>query len=349
MNDPTTSRRDHHVAALLCQAGLPGDFHLVPLDGGANNKVFRVELPGTRCLYKEYFHHPDDTRNRLLHEYAFVHFAWHHGIRVLPRPLAQDPAHHCALFEFIPGHKLHPSEVTGERAKEALRFFQNVNEYKGQPEASALPQGSEACFTLAEHCHCVERRVARLETIQPGETCEEQAARFVGQELTPSWIQVRQGLSAQAKKLGLPENAPLPEKDRCLSPSDFGFHNALLTPEGTIKFIDFEYAGWDDPAKTVCDFFCQPEKPVPLGYFERFARGVAEGLSDPELHLERFRMLLPVYQVKWCCIMLNDFLPAGASRRQFARGQEGDRQRKWAQLAKAKAALDFLKTASHAA
>ena len=34
----------------------------------------------------------------------------------------------------------------------------------------------------------------------------------------------------------------------CILPGDFGFHNAIRTTKG-VKFIDFEFAGWDDPAK----------------------------------------------------------------------------------------------------
>ena len=37
--------------------------------------------------------------------------------------------------------------------------------------------------------------------------------------------------------------------DRCVSPSDFGFHNAIVRGSGEICFIDFEYAGWDDSAQ----------------------------------------------------------------------------------------------------
>ena len=59
---------------------------------------------------------------------------------------------------------------------------------------------------------------------------------------------------------------PLDTQESVLSPSDFGFHNALLGPDGKLCFIDFEYAGWDDPAKLICDFFCQPQTPVPQAH-----------------------------------------------------------------------------------
>ena len=41
--------------------------------------------------------------------------------------------------------------------------------------------------------------------------------------------------------------------ERTLSPSDFGFHNALKRSDGRIVFLDFEYFGWDDPAKMTAE------------------------------------------------------------------------------------------------
>ena len=40
---------------------------------------------------------------------------------------------------------------------------------------------------------------------------------------------------------------------RALSPSDFGLHNALRGQDGQLRFVDFEYFGWDDPVKLVSD------------------------------------------------------------------------------------------------
>ena len=47
--------------------------------------------------------------------------------------------------------------------------------------------------------------------------------------------------------------------------------NALLAAsDKKLRFLDFEYAGWDDPAKLIGDFFCQPAIPAPHSEFERF-------------------------------------------------------------------------------
>ena len=47
-----------------------------------------------------------------------------------------------------------------------------------------------------------------------------------------------------------------------------GFHNAVVQCNSKVKFIDFEYAGWDDPAKTAADFIFQPQVPPPYDCFE---------------------------------------------------------------------------------
>jgi hypothetical protein len=281
------------VAALVGTA----DFSLEQLPGGGNNRVFRVRFAGKVALLKEYFHHPGDPRDRLDAEFSFSKFAWDAGLRCLPEPLGADPSNHLGLYEFIEGRPV--SKVTREDVQQALDFFCELNRRKDA--AQGLPVASEACFSIAEHLQCVEWRVQRLAGVE-----DPVAARFVRDELTPQW----RAIAGRAY-----DETPV---ERCVSPSDFGFHNALQEPPGRLRFIDFEYAGWDDPAKMVCDFFCQPARPVPHEFLEMFAAVV-----DPQ----RVARLLPVYQVKWCCIILNDFLPVESQRRQFSRsGTDKTRQ-----------------------
>ena len=131
---------------------------------------------------------------------------------------------------------------------------------------------------------------------------------------------------------------------RRLSPSDFGFHNALVGPDGRLVFLDFEYAGWDDPAKLIADFFCQPAVPAPLGECDRFVRTIGGELHDDGACARRLAVLWPVYQIKWVCIILNEFLPIGGARRRFARSGAEAAERKTMQLHKARHRLDALRT-----
>ena len=131
----------------------------------------------------------------------------------------------------------------------------------------------------------------------------------------------------------------LERSERCLSPSDFGFHNSLRLPDGTLRFFDFEYAGWDDPAKLVCDFFCAVALPVPPELLPQVVTQVTECVGRPDEAQARIELLLPVYRLKWVAILLNEFMPVGLNRRRFAEPGVDPEVRKVGQLGKAQAML----------
>ena len=332
------------IDALLAHAGLPTEFHVVHLPGGGNNRVYRIDAGGSHWLLKAYFHHPEDTRDRLGTEFSFSRFAWDHGLRCIAQPLARDDRNHLGLYEFVSGRPLESGEIGGDEVEQAIEFFQGLSQHKTAADALRLPNGSEAFFTLAEHLACVERRVARLEKLEADSPLGREAAALVQSQLHPAWNGVQEYVRSQAAAWGLAIDEPIPAADRCLSPSDFGYHNAILAEDGRLRFIDFEYAGWDDPAKTVCDFLCQPKLPVPAEYAAPFTQAIISGLSDPLLHQRRISLLVGVYRLKWCCIMLNDFLPVGSQRRSFAQDAAGQEARKRAQLEKVHHALQQIET-----
>jgi hypothetical protein len=330
------------VKELVAAAGLGTSFRLQPLKGGGNNRVFRVEAGKDCALLKAYFRHPADPRDRLGTEFAFSAFAWDHGLRCLPRPLAQDRRHGLGLYEYVAGRALLPQEVTANAVHQALDFFRELNRHRHAAAARALPDASEACFTLAAHLGCVERRLQRLAETDDTSPLGREAARFVRDELVPAWETVAGAVRRGAEGIGLSLDESIPAESRCLSPSDFGFHNALLTPEGRLCFLDFEYAGWDDPAKLVSDFFCQPAVPVPLSLYETMVAGVVGALPGSASQRERIGLLLPVYQVKWVTILLNHFLPIGGQRRRFAGSAADLQEQKAQQLLKARGIVNDL-------
>ncbi len=309
---------DPMLTALVVRAGLGHVVSLAPLMGGANNRVFRANCESGPALVKCYFRHPLDPRDRLQAEVAFSAFAQAAGVRVAPRLLGHDSSAGIGLFEWIEGSQFLPGMVTTARLEQAIDFARTLNLARWRPAVARLPNASEACWSLEEHLGTVAGRVQRLMRIQPANTLEKLACLFVRSELAPEWAAVQTEARESAIDNGLSLHRELTPVERCISPSDFGFHNALLEPGNVVRFLDFEYAGWDDPAKLVCDFFCQPAIPVPFGACEAFTTALAECFPDPEMIAQRVRVLLPVYQMKWVCIRLNNFLPVGNQRRAFA-------------------------------
>ncbi len=324
-----------------------GDDEAVALDavaGGGNNRGFRVTARGERYFVKAYFHGALDTRDRLEAEFAFSRAAWERGVRALPRPIACDRGAHVGVYEFVEGTPVAAGGATADRVREAIDFHRDVN--RGAHDGGiAVPDAAEACFSLDAHAACVARRVRALEGIVPASDVDRAAAEFVQSRLIPAWTRVRGEAERLAGEQGLSWSGTLASDERVLSASDFGFHNAIVRPGGALAFVDFEYAGWDDPAKLVSDFFCQPAVPVSAAYRDWVVDAVFDGRPGGDRGRRRAAVLWPVYRLKWICILLNEFLPHTGARRRFARPAADWETLKVEQLQKARGSLDALTSA----
>lgn len=329
-----------HISAMLESLGLPREHSLARLPGGANNRVYQLDCGCETMLLKEYFRDARETQDRLRAEFSFCRFARDAHVPHPPRPLACDEAAGLAIYEFIAGRAVTVADVGRNLVEAAADFFRQLNARRDIPSAGELPPAAEACFSLAEHLACVERRLGRLEQLDNSTPAGRDAQQLVRGKLLPKWSEIQADVRARAREMKLPPEEALAPAVRCISPSDFGFHNAIISADGATRFIDFEYAGWDDPAKMACDFFCQVALPVPAEFLQSFARSALSYLSDVESCLGRIFLLLPVYRMKWCCIMLNEFLPQGSRRREFAASAEHDSQaRQRVQLEKVQQAM----------
>ena len=296
---------------------------VIPLSGGANNRVYRLdfdERPPLVC--KHYFQHPDDLRKRLKAEYAFLSYAWEIGLREVPQPLASNEESNQALYSFVPGNP--PEKVTREMVDQALQFFLELNAHK--KEAKELLLASESCLMIEDYFSTVERKLSQCREISTDSLLHREVKYFIETSLVPHW-------ELALKNVSFVFNQAVAQEDLCITPSDFGFHNALIDVN-RLYFLDFEYAGWDDPAKTACDFFCQPKIPIPFEYFKKVTEAIAATTQKPEMYLKRIQTMLPICRIKWCCIILNIFQKTGSERRRFSNSNLIEKLEKQFKLAK---------------
>ena len=297
---PREFERHEQVARLLRMAGLPPAIDIQALPGGRNNKVFRVETPECAVLFKVYFHHPEDPRDRLAHEFAFLRHLAARGSRFAAKPLACDSLHHVGLMEFLEGQRPVLEEVDAAHIAEAVSFFYESNSHITEEDRKYIPAASEACFSIDDHVAGTGRRVARLAQMLEDDDVDREAIAFVRDELIPFWQRLQTAVLQAAGPKG---EDPILESERRLSPSDFGFHNSLRQADGMLKFLDFEYAGWDDPAKLIIDFANQPDMILPAPLEGIFRQAAIDNAPDPERLRRRVGLLEPVYQTKWACIL----------------------------------------------
>ncbi len=328
------------VAAFARQCLSSAEVKVQRLEGGANNRVYRASAAGGSVVIKAYHRAAADQRDRFAAEKAFYQLldAAHPGQSA--RPLGWDEENRLGAFTELPGVKLTPEAITDAHVQQAAHWIARLQDSRTHDLAGSVKPASEACFSTEEHLATLERRIGRLEAAA-GHATDLEFVRFVKEALAPQGRAVMQAV----RESGAPEaSAPLPAGERILSPSDFGFHNALLAEDGILRFFDFEYAGWDDPAKLACDFICQPRIPVTLAQGQLFAELLALQTGIASLPA-RVSLLLPVYMVKWTCIMLNEFLADGAARRDFAAAGAAALESRARQLAKARSLLESLSSA----
>jgi hypothetical protein len=307
-------------------------FTMRRIRAGRNSEVSHIADGEKQCVLKHYYRQPQDPRDRLGVEYGFVTFLAEVGVTCVPKPLGKDDALGYALYSLLPGER--PAVLTAELVTQAARFIASLQEHRFSVAAEALPAAADACFNLREHVALMTTRVARLAAVRPESDAERAAHAFVVERVAPLGERLQQRLAREAG-----DAEPLPPGARILSPSDFGFHNTLLH-EGRLSFVDFEYAGFDDPAKLLCDFRCQPELPVSEGQGQQFCDELSRALPNGEAIVHRAELVLPVHRLKWCCILLNELRSEDRKRRMHASGAVEPEALLAAQLDKAQRYFD---------
>lgn len=275
------------------------------LRGGARHRVLQVGPPGQRVVVK--LHGPpregfDDGFAREVLMHGFI--ARHGGGRV-PALLAHDAALRCVVFEWIDATPLLGGHDAGMAEHAVMADFLiglNQPAVLEQARAADLPVAAEGGLRQQDHLDCARRRIDRLLSLDPATSPHHPAMQ--------SWV--REVLSREWERQGrLVAASDDPPAAAVLSPSDFGRHNTLRACDGALWFIDFEHAGWDDPAKLAADFILQPDHPLDEATAGFFLDRLMASACFPRDLAARTRRLLAVQRIKWATIVLNRFVHGG--------------------------------------
>jgi hypothetical protein len=320
----------------ICREALGQDvLASAPIGAGRNSRVFRVDLDTAgdaaprQAVVKFYRRDTGDPRDRLGTEFGSLQFLWRNGVRAVARPMAIDRDRQCAIYEYIAGEVATLREVGPDDVDASVSFLGTLKGLRAAPGGEALPPASEACFSLADIVASVERRRERLLRAEAGGDEVVWMRRWLAETFEPLVADVRAWCRDAARRSGIAFAEPIGVAARTLSPSDFGFHNAIRRPDGGLAFVDFEYFGWDDPAKTIADYLLHPGMALADPLKRRFADRAQAVFADLPALAVRARLVYPWFGLKWVLILMNDFLPD--------RSSHSDTDIRLTQLAKAQA------------
>lgn len=272
--------------------------------GGGNNRLFRVTAGQRHYALKEYPPRTGDARDRLGAEFGALQFLDRCAVGNVPKPIAADRVKGSALYEWIDGTAV--VDATEADVDAALAFIARVHECRNARGAAALLLASEACLSPMDIVAQVGRRFERLKEVARSEP---QLTEFLYSDYAPTAQAVESWSRREYAGLGWTFDRPIDLADRSLSPSDFGFHNAIRGAGGRLTFVDFEYFGWDDPAKLVADFLLHPGMRLSGNCYERFRAGALRIYGEKGAFATRLALVYPLYGLRWCMILLNEFLP----------------------------------------
>ena len=308
------------------------------IGGGRNSTVYKVNIGDAgQYIAKYYFL---DDRDRLRVEFSSLQFLWGNEVVCIPRPIMADRDRGCAVYEFIEGQRMPSDAVTESDVDYAVNFLAMLKDLKNAKRASELPPASEACFSVQAIISNIELRLSRLLALQHDEGQYRDLHDFLTDEFTASFDQITTWCKSSVSQTGTPFRSELPWESRTLSPSDFGFHNSLRREDGRIVFLDFEYFGWDDPAKMISDFLLHPAMELPEDLKQRFVADMLARVEDRGQLAGRLQTGYSLFGLKWCLILLNEYLPDHLLRREFADVDWLDKEdRLGEQMVKARAML----------
>jgi len=285
---------------------------------GRNSGVYRVAAGGAIYALKQYPERRAGERNRAAIEYDVLSFLARHRIASVPRAFAADAASGYLLLEWIDGEPVEAPETADIAA--ACGFLRAIHALRGADDAKQQPAAAEACLCGAEIVGQMERRLARLAVLAAREPA---LAAALDGEMRPLFTEIAGWAEEGYAAAGLSFDRDVDVAARTLCPSDFGFHNAMRRPSGKLVFIDFDYFGWDDPVKLTADFLLHPGMRLGEAQKRQFAAEAFDIYgSDPNFR-RRLALLYPLFALRWCMILLNEFLPERWANRLNA-GTEAD-------------------------
>lgn len=301
--------------------------------GGRNSRIYKVQSKDRGFALKQYPARVGNSCDRLFTEVNALRLMERYHVSAVPRVVGVDSHRGYALLSWIDG--LAVSQPTDDDIDMALSFLEEIHALRTVLAAAEQPLATEACLAGVEICRQIDARLARLETLSG----EKDLLAFLEDRFRPMWHQAVAQAKDETKSAGIDFYTELPPERRSLVPSDFGFHNCLRRPDGTLAFVDFEYFGWDDPVKLTADTLLHPGVSLGAPQSERFRQGATRLYGHDRAFERRLSAYLPLFALRWALIILNEFIPDHWQRRVISGAAEGWNDAKIRQLAKARGML----------
>lgn len=267
------------------------------VEGRGNSKIFRVETSQGSIALKVYPDLAVDNRLRRNAEWQALKFLQRNKLPV-PKPVQTDAELNWSLIEWIDGSPADPQNQV--HLGQAATFIQNLNQAsRAVSSGSVFGLATEACLNPSLIENQINNRLAALKLVKDSALRD-----FVDNSVSPTLVRT---IERSRRLMVDGYGANLDQRFWTLSPSDFGLHNAIVTPQGDLVFFDFEYFGWDDPVKLTADVCLHPGMSLDESAQQYWISKAKRLFADDPNFGVRLNALYPLYAIRWALIMLNEY------------------------------------------
>ena len=210
-----------------------------------NSNVYKLHDDNRQSfILKEYPNSQIELKPRLKNELSALNLL--KNFKNVPKLVSFNEELNLIILNYIEGKKI--ERVTSKNISEAIIFINKL--YEISKKNKKYHFATEACLKANDLTNQIDRRLYNLKSVK-------------NKNLTKTLnklIELNIKLKNRANDMWPKDNIDknLGRKFLTFSPSDFGFHNAIMLKNNTTTFIDFEYFGLDDPVKLISDFLWHP-------------------------------------------------------------------------------------------
>ena len=206
---------------------------------GGNSNIYQATASqGLSYAIKQYSRVEAINNERLDREFTALTWMSEQGVATVPRALFKDENHHLGIYEWVSGNKV--TNVARSDIDQLVIFLGDLKQKAHLSDSSSLAAAKDACLCANDVLSLIEGRFQRLCAVE-SEYVEVKA--FVEQKCMRLYATLKQRLQSIYEDNHLDPHQDLSREHQTLSPSDYGFHNALCDQQGRLTFLDFEYFG----------------------------------------------------------------------------------------------------------
>ncbi len=268
------------------------------IHNGINSKVYKLKFQKNKKLILKIYPIEDNFISRRMRvENNSLKYLKNNNFTV-PGIFKSCFDFNCSFHEFQPGKK--NIKATKLLIDQCYDFIKKLSLLSKKTKINLFPKAKEACLNPNAICEQIEKKFNNLLKIN-----NKPLNNFLLLEFSDLF---KKYSKITKSKLNKEFKKDISKSNRILSPSDFGLHNTI-SEKNKLYFLDFEYFGWDDPIKLICDFFWHPGNNMSKKLKNRFLNKVINLFGKNYKNFKnKLYALLPLYGLRWCLIILNCFV-----------------------------------------